>query len=190
MSTITQSKTPGTPEPQRIPPLRNGDRLTAEEFERRYDAMPALKKAELIKGVVYMAPPVTMDDHGGPHFDVIGWLALYRMATPGVRGGDNATLRLPLANRPQPDACLFIEPTHGGQVRIENRTIIGGPELVVEVAATSENYDLHDKLEVYRDNSVHEYVVCARVRPGDRLVRAAERKVRAAGPVAGRILQV
>jgi len=66
-------------EAERIPPLQNGDRLTAEEFERRYDAMPDLKKAELINGVVYMAPPaVTLDDHGGPHFDLIGWLALNR----------------------------------------------------------------------------------------------------------------
>src|SRR5205807_9051209 len=89
----------------------------------------------------------------------IVWLGLYRMATPGVRGGDNATLRLPLANRPQPDACLIVEPSHGGQVRIENRYIVGGLELVAEVAATSENYDLHDKLDVYRRNNVREYVV-------------------------------
>src|SRR5258707_12015282 len=54
-------------EAERIPPLQNGDRLTAEEFERRYDAMPELKKAELINGVVYMPPPITMEDHGGPH---------------------------------------------------------------------------------------------------------------------------
>src|SRR6266446_10546468 len=86
----------------RIPPLRSGDRLSAEEFERRYNAMPELKKAELINGVVYMPSPVIFEDHGGPHFDLIGWLGLYRMATPGVRGGDNSTLRLPLANRPQP----------------------------------------------------------------------------------------
>jgi hypothetical protein len=37
------------------PPLENGDRLTRAEFERRYAAMPNLKKAELIEGVVYMA---------------------------------------------------------------------------------------------------------------------------------------
>jgi Uma2 family endonuclease len=139
--------------------LRNGDRLTAEEFERRFDAMPGLKKAELIHGVVYMAPPVSLDDHGGPHFDLIGWLALYRMATPGVRGADNTTLRLPLANRPQPDACLFIEPAHGGQVRIEDRYIVGAPEWIAEVAATSENYDLHDKLDLYRQVGVREYIV-------------------------------
>jgi hypothetical protein len=32
-----------------IPPLENGDRLTCFEFERRYAAMPHLKKAELIE---------------------------------------------------------------------------------------------------------------------------------------------
>jgi Uma2 family endonuclease len=159
MSTVTQRQTADAAG-QPIPPLRNGDRLTAEEFERRYDAMPGLKKAELINGVVYMPSPVIFEDHGGPHFDVIGWLCLYRMATPGVRGADNATLRLPLANRPQPDACLLILPAHGGQVRIDDDGyIVGGPELGAEVAATSENYDLHDKLDLYRRNNVQEYVV-------------------------------
>ncbi|HKI34944.1 MAG TPA: Uma2 family endonuclease [Gemmataceae bacterium] len=159
MSTVTQPVTPVKMEAERIPPLQNGDRLTAEEFERRYDAMPDLKKAELINGVVYMAPPVTIDDHGGPHFDMISWLGLYRMATPGVRGGDNATLRLPLNNRPQPDICLIVEPSHGGQVQIVNRYIVGGPELVAEVAATSANYDLTEKLPLYLQNNVREYVV-------------------------------
>lgn len=36
-----------------IPPLENGDRLTRQEFERRFDAMTHLKHAELIEGVVY-----------------------------------------------------------------------------------------------------------------------------------------
>src|SRR5207244_11654463 len=80
-------------------------------------------------------------------------------ALPIFRGGDNSTLRLPLANRPQPDACLLIAPDRGGQVRIENRYIVGGPELVAEVSATSASYDLHDKLEVYCQNEVREYVV-------------------------------
>lgn len=34
-----------------ILPLENGDRLTRKEFERRYQAMPNLKKAELIDGM-------------------------------------------------------------------------------------------------------------------------------------------
>ena len=46
-------KRPETVSPARvIPPLANGDRLTRAEFERRYAAMPELKKAELIEGVV------------------------------------------------------------------------------------------------------------------------------------------
>lgn len=37
-----------------IPFLHNGDHLTREEFERRYEAMPDVKKVELIEGIVYM----------------------------------------------------------------------------------------------------------------------------------------
>src|SRR5437016_13733609 len=121
MSITTRKDLIPANEPSAVPPLRNGDRLTVEEFERRYDAMPELKKAELINGVVYMPSPVIFEDHGGPHFDLIGWLGLYRMATPGVRGGDNSTLQLPLANRPQPDACRIMLPSHGGQVTGDHR---------------------------------------------------------------------
>ena len=159
MSTVTQAVAFPKAEVERIPPLQNGDRLTADEFERRYDAMPDLKKAELINGVVYMASPVSMEDHAAPHFDLISWLGLYRMTTPGVRGGGNATLRLPLNNRPQPDGFLIVEQSHGGQVKIVNRYIVGGPEFVVEVSATSVSYDLTDKLEVYLRNNVREYLV-------------------------------
>jgi hypothetical protein len=48
--TGTVSKQKMTP---KLPPLENGDRLTRPEFERRYQAMPHIKKAELIEGVVY-----------------------------------------------------------------------------------------------------------------------------------------
>src|SRR5262245_31571855 len=97
MTTPTTKPTPADSPPEPIPPLRHGDRLSREEFERRYYAMPELKKAELIEGVVYMPSPVT-EDHAGPHFDLIAWLGLYRFATPGVIGGDNGTLRLDLDN--------------------------------------------------------------------------------------------
>ena len=76
-----------------IPPLQNGDRLTRDEFERRYHAMPRLKKAELIDGVVYMPSPVVFTDHGGPHFDVIAWLGMYRMSPLNVGGNGNSTVR-------------------------------------------------------------------------------------------------
>ena len=159
MSTIVK-KRPQSPETPAIPPLHPGDRLTAEEFERRYDAMPGLTKAELVEGVVYMPSPVSYEDHAKPHFHTMGWMNFFEMSTPGVGGADNVTLRLPLRNRPQPDGCLFILPASGGQVQIDaDGYIVGGPELVAEVSATSESYDLHDKLEVYERNGVQEYVV-------------------------------
>lgn len=143
-----------------VPPLQNGDRLTRAEFERRYDATPNLKKAELIEGVVYMPPPVSHTHHSAPHFDVIGWLAQYRAATPGVAGGDNGSLRLDLDNMPQPDAYLMILADRGGQARIDkDGYVAGAPELIAEVAASSASYDLNVKLHAYRRNGVREYVV-------------------------------
>jgi Uma2 family endonuclease len=139
--------------------LYTGDRLTRAEFERRYRTMPKVKKAELIEGVVYMSSPVS-DDHSSPHFDTITWLGLYRLATPGVVGGDNGTLRLDLDNAFQPDAFLRILPTHGGQARVDDEGFVtGAPELVAEVAVSSVSLDLHAKLNVYRRNGVKEYVV-------------------------------
>jgi Uma2 family endonuclease len=142
------------------PPLENGDRLTRQEFERRYAAMPWLKKAELIEGVVYMGSPVRQKSHGRPHGMIIGWLAAYAAATPGVDLGDNATIRLDVDNEPQPDALLRIEPEAGGGSRIgEDDYIEGPPELVFEIAASSASYDVHDKLNIYRRNQVQEYAV-------------------------------
>ena len=141
------------------PPLESGDRLTRHEFERRYDAMPHVKKAELIEGVVYMPTPVHLS-HGKSHSWVIGWLMVYRAATPGVEIGDNATVRLDQDNEPQPDALLRLDEALGGQSRISpDDYIAGAPELIAEVAATSASYDLHDKLNVYRRNEVQEYIV-------------------------------
>jgi Uma2 family endonuclease len=149
------------PAPAAVPPLQNGDRLTRAEFERRYDAMPGLKKAELIEGIVYLPPPTGYESHGGPHFDVISWLGLYRSWTPGVEGGDNTSLRLILGeNEPQPDAFLRIKPSHGGQSQTSrDGYVVGSPELIAEVAASSVSYDLHVKLQAYEKNNVREYVV-------------------------------
>ena len=149
------------------PPLQDGDRLTRAEFERRYETMPELKKAELIEGVVHMGSPVSANGHAEPHFDLIGLLGLYRLHTPGVVGGDNATLRLDLDNEPQPDAYLRILPEFGGQAVLDSKGYVAGaPELVAEVAVSSVSYDLHDKLNAYRRNQVREYVVW-RVREGE-----------------------
>jgi Uma2 family endonuclease len=144
----------------KIPPLQPGDHLTRPEFERRFDATPNLKKAELIDGVVYMPQMQVPINHAGPHFDTIVWLGIYQISTPGTQGGANSSLRLDLDNMPQPDTCLRILESHGGQSRIDaDKYVEGAPEFIAEVAATSANYDLHAKLNVYRRNGVKEYVV-------------------------------
>ena len=54
------------------PPLQQGDHLTRAEFERRYSAMPHIKTAELIEGVVQMPSPVRYQSHGSPHISLAG----------------------------------------------------------------------------------------------------------------------
>ena len=140
--------------------LENGDRLSRAEFERRYEARPDLKKAELIEGVVHMPSPTRSAGHARPHATLVGWLFAYAAATPGVQVNDNPTVRLDLDNEPQPDAALLVDPQAGGQARVgEDDYVEGAPELVAEIAASSASYDLHDKLRVYQRNGVREYLV-------------------------------
>lgn len=144
----------------KILPLEPGDRLTRDEFERRYEAMPELKKAELIEGVVYMPSAVRYRRHGRPHAKLIGWLTNYEAATLGVEAADNSTARLDLDNEPQPDALLLIDPVRGGQATISDDDYVeNAPELVGEIASSSASFDLNTKLVVYRRNGVREYVV-------------------------------
>jgi len=142
-----------------IPRLEPGDHLTRDQFERRYEAMPEVKKAELIEGVVYMPSPVSTASHGSPHAMLITWLGVYFGNTPGVQVADNATIRLDWDNEPQPDAFLRILPECGGQTRDDGPYVAGGPEWAGEVAASSASYDMHEKKEAYRRNGVCEYVV-------------------------------
>jgi Uma2 family endonuclease len=157
--TPTPTSTRPEPSARPVPPLENGDRLTRDEFERRYHAMPDVKKAELIEGVVTIPSPVRVQKHGRPHLHLNTWLGTYEASTPGVIAADNATTRLDLDNEPQPDILLMIDPARGGQARIsEDDYVEGAPELVVEIASSSVSFDLHAKLHVYRRNAVREYV--------------------------------
>ncbi len=162
MSQVAHRVTPSILKPAAAPtpPLENGDHLTRCEFERRFDATPGLKKAELIEGKVYVAPPVSHGGHSRPHADIVTFLGVYRSMTSGVTGGDNGSLKLDLDNMPQPDAYLLIEPTSGGQAKIDaDDYVTGAPELISEIAATTATYDLYEKLRVYRRNGVKEYIV-------------------------------
>jgi Uma2 family endonuclease len=143
-----------------IPRLEQGDRLTIAEFERRYEAMTEINKAELIEGVVHMPSPVRTEQHAEPDSNLAGWLFSYKVQTPGLFSPSNPTVRLDQNNEPQPDNVLMIHPELGGNAKLDSKGYIeGAPELVAEIASSSVSIDLNDKLRVYRRNGVSEYLV-------------------------------
>lgn len=159
VQTISRPRERLRPVPSVVPPLNPGDRLSRAEFERRYQAHPEIKKAELIEGVVHMESAVRFEQHGRPHSDLVTWLGVYRAATPGVLVGDNTTVRLDFENEVQPDALLRLEPAHGGRLHVtEDDYLEGPPELIVEIASSSAAYDLHIKRRVYARSGVQEYL--------------------------------
>ena len=139
------------------PRLQPGDHLTLAEFERRYEAMPDLKKAELVEGIVHMPSPIS-DRHAGPHAILAGWALTYAAAAPAVAVLDNATVTLDANNEVQPDVLLR-RTANGASTVSEKGYVVGPPELVIEIAYSSAAYDLHEKRNVYRRSGVQEYLV-------------------------------
>lgn len=147
--------------PSRRPPveLYNGDRMSREEFHRLYERAPEDFKAELIGGTVYVASPLKLG-HGEPHLLLGMLLALYVRRTPGVRASDNTSVVLADDSEPQPDLLLRILPEFGGQSSTTNNDYVkGAPELIVEIAHSSQAVDLHDKKDDYARHGVREYLV-------------------------------
>jgi Uma2 family endonuclease len=143
-----------------VSPLENGAHLSAREFLRRYEAMPEVKKAELISGVVYMGSPVRLDQHGEPDGLVQTWLGTYTVATKGVGHATNTSLRLGPDDVPQPDGLLRLVPECGGTSRVDEKGyLLGAPEFVVEVAASSASLDAQEKVASYRRAGVKEYLI-------------------------------
>ncbi len=137
-------------------PLIAGQRLKRDEFLRRWEALPEVKHAELIGGVVYMPSPVSLA-HSTHDSLVITWLTNYAVRTPGCDAGSKGTW-LMLEDAPQPDADLRILPECGGQSWVEGLYAAGAPELAAEVSLSSASYDLGPKMELYRIAGVREYV--------------------------------
>ena len=162
MASTTDSTSSATiPVATKPVPLEAGDHLDQKTFHARYEAMPPDTRAELIGGVVYMMSP--MKNPHGKHTRLVSfWLYTYELATSGVEGGDSVTTILGQDSEPQPDASLYIRPDKGGQVRInEDDYTEGAPELIVEVASSTESYDLHSKKRDYEAAGVCEYIVVA-----------------------------
>ncbi|TAE58850.1 MAG: Uma2 family endonuclease [Nostocales cyanobacterium] len=140
-----------------LPFLENGDRLDRAEFERRYTATPNVKKAELIEGIVHVASPLRFTPHAKPHGNIVTWLGVYKSYTSNIEMGVEPTVRLDNDNEPQPDVVLF---RVGGNAQVDDDGYItGAPELIVEIAASTVSYDVHDKKRVYQRNGVKEYIV-------------------------------
>ena len=142
-----------------LPPLEAGDHLDQATFHARYEAMPPDFRAELIGGVVFVPSPLRLE-HGESHALIMGWLTNYWSATPGTSVRDNATAILGDDSEPQPDAALVIDSESGGQSSLsDDGYATGPPELIVEVASSSESIDLHRKCRDYERAGVLEYVV-------------------------------
>lgn len=120
--------------------------------------MPLGVRAELVEGVVIVPSP-TSADHSEVDLLASAWIANFSISTPGTEGHSNFTDILGAASEPQPDMALLIKPSHGGQTRRLGRYIAGPPELILEVAFSSEAYDLHSKRRDYERAGVREYVV-------------------------------
>lgn len=55
-----------------------------------------------------MPSELHFNGHAQPHARAMPWLGVYQAYTPGVKLGDNPTIRLDLDNEPQPDAVLLM----------------------------------------------------------------------------------
>jgi Uma2 family endonuclease len=151
----------------RLPFLESGDRLTREEFHRRYEARPDIKRAELVEGVVYVPSPARFSAHDKPTAVMVAWAMSYAAKHPGVESGANATIILDPHNEVQPDAYIFYSDPSGRGARVNADDYLeGAPQLLVEVTASTASYDLHDKKQAYLRNGVQEYLVW-RVLDGD-----------------------
>ena len=131
--------------------------MSREEFLGRWDLLPDLKFAELIRGVVHMPSPLSLS-HGGLDGDVGMVVGLYAHNTPGCQRLQCASWLI-LGSVPQPDVSLRIRPEFGGRSGQRGALAAGVPELVVEVSVSSESFDLGEKKSFYVEAGVLEYIV-------------------------------
>lgn len=138
------------------PMLETGDNLTRDRFLRIWEQLPQIKRAELIGGIVYLPSP-QMKEHGTTARRVSGWLLVYETNTPGCEGGDNTTALIG-EDVPQPDHYLALLAECGGK-SWGAKYVEGAPELIAEVSYSSVSMDLHQKLDLYQNARVQEYLV-------------------------------
>jgi len=138
----------------RQPELQNGDRMSRDEFIRRWEQIPELKHAELIEGVVYLSSPVSR--RHGKYDSLLGaWLHYYAAAVgEDLEIDQNTTLFLGESSF-QPDVALVRSPKPEPPAISYLDQL---PDLVIEVSYSSRSYDLGVKLNAYRSAGLREYI--------------------------------
>ena len=148
--------------PVSTPPLIEGDSLTSDEFLRRWEEMPDVRRAELIDGIVYMPSPVSLG-HANYESFLNAWFSMYAISTPGCRPAMEGTWLMDEGQTPQPDVVLLILPEYGGQSGTVGDSLAGyftgAPELIAEVAVTSYSRDFGTKKRLYERMGVREYLI-------------------------------
>ena len=71
-ATTVEKKGPSRPSE---PLLEAGDRLSRDEFGQRYERMRSLKEAELIEGIVYISPVLSVLRRGLDSSEHAGFVA-------------------------------------------------------------------------------------------------------------------
>ena len=139
-------KPPRTRPSQSLPSLENGDRMTQEEFHRRYEAYPDDVKIELIGGTVYVASPMRTPQ-GELTWKLIIPLDFYVETDPRrprrrrrhrhPRGEERAATGPALAPAPRIRRAV-------GDFD-ERRYLVAAPEFIAEVAHSTRALDLNQK---------------------------------------------
>ena len=143
----------------KVLPLEPGDEMTVREFRRRDAVTLDALKPELVEGFVHLAA-ATRFQHGNCQNIISTWLGNYCMETDGTDSASDATDRLDDRNEPRPDVAAFVTPNSGGRCRIDDEGYLAGPpELIAEIASSTETLDRGMKRRAYGQNGVDEYLV-------------------------------
>ncbi len=152
------------------PPLRleNGDRLSKAEFLKRWNEQPSLNHAELLEGIVHLnAAAIRCRDHGEPQYVMMRLLGTYCDVTPHIKVMGPSSIDLDDENFPEPDVVMYSTHPRLAQTKVDHEGyLVGPPELIVEIAASTASVDLHVKKDVYERAGVKEYLVWRTIEAG------------------------
>lgn len=131
--------------------VEEAERMTADEF---FEFAPETQKAELIDGVMIVAPP-PLDIHERENLFLLRLISEYvEMFDLGEVRGSRTAVRLSDTDVFEPDV-LFV-----ARERVEiiqERGIFGAPDLVVEIlSASTAPYDRGEKFQAYQRAGVGE----------------------------------